>query len=171
MVWGILYVIYLGNPWYEASHQSVKCTNLSPSFKVTIFKGFHMTQLLICTCFFLRSLCQRRSQRMLKRWDDHCINVYVHWFSVVLNHCWVYSQVVVWKRYSELKKLHGELAYTHRNLFRRQEEFPPFPRAQVFGKTKRTQKDRLENCWDGKGIIKQKRKCVYYKEQFDILWF
>ncbi|XP_043099346.1 sorting nexin-15 [Puntigrus tetrazona] len=44
------------------------------------------------------------------------------------------KEVVVWKRYSELKKLHGELAYTHRNLFRRQEEFPSFPRAQVFGR-------------------------------------
>lgn len=43
------------------------------------------------------------------------------------------KEVVVWKRFSELKKLHGELAYTHRNLFRRMEEFPPFPRAQVFG--------------------------------------
>ncbi|XP_026122557.1 sorting nexin-15-like [Carassius auratus] len=44
------------------------------------------------------------------------------------------KEVVVWKRYSELKKLHGELAYTHRNLFRRLEEFPSFPRAQVFGR-------------------------------------
>ncbi|MCI4377378.1 hypothetical protein PGIGA_G00202820 [Pangasianodon gigas] len=44
------------------------------------------------------------------------------------------KEVVVWRRYTELKKLHGELAYTHRNLFRRQEEFPPFPRAQVFGR-------------------------------------
>ncbi|KAL0970699.1 hypothetical protein UPYG_G00245890, partial [Umbra pygmaea] len=44
------------------------------------------------------------------------------------------KEVVVWRRYSELKKLHGDLAYTHRNLFRREEEFPPFPRAQVFGR-------------------------------------
>ncbi|KAL4648898.1 sorting nexin-15 [Arapaima gigas] len=44
------------------------------------------------------------------------------------------KEVVVWKRYTELKKLHGELSYTHRNLFRKQEEFPPFPRAQVFGR-------------------------------------
>ncbi|KAK5610880.1 hypothetical protein CRENBAI_025001 [Crenichthys baileyi] len=44
------------------------------------------------------------------------------------------KEVVVWKRFSELKKLHGELTYTHRNLFRRQEEFPAFPRAQVFGR-------------------------------------
>ncbi|XP_034020698.1 sorting nexin-15 isoform X2 [Thalassophryne amazonica] len=44
------------------------------------------------------------------------------------------KEVVVWRRFSELKKLHGELAYTHRNLFRRQEEFPPFPGSQVFGR-------------------------------------
>ncbi|XP_008707209.1 sorting nexin-15 isoform X2 [Ursus maritimus] len=43
-------------------------------------------------------------------------------------------QVVVWKRYSDFRKLHGDLAYTHRNLFRRLEEFPAFPRAQVFGR-------------------------------------
>uniref|UniRef100_A0A8C6TY88 Sorting nexin 15 n=1 Tax=Neogobius melanostomus TaxID=47308 RepID=A0A8C6TY88_9GOBI len=44
------------------------------------------------------------------------------------------KEVVVWRRFSELKKLHGEMAFTHRNLFRREEEFPPFPRAQVFGR-------------------------------------
>ena len=44
------------------------------------------------------------------------------------------KEVEVWRRFSELKKLHGELAYTHRNLFRRQEDFPPFPRAQLFGR-------------------------------------
>nr|XP_033507745.1 sorting nexin-15 [Epinephelus lanceolatus] len=44
------------------------------------------------------------------------------------------KEVVVWRRFSELKKLHGELAYTHRKLFRRQEEFPSFPRSQVFGR-------------------------------------
>ncbi|XP_057362902.1 sorting nexin-15 isoform X3 [Manis pentadactyla] len=44
------------------------------------------------------------------------------------------KEVVVWKRYSDFRKLHGDLAYTHRNLFRRLEEFPAFPRAQVFGK-------------------------------------
>lgn len=44
------------------------------------------------------------------------------------------KEVLVWRRFSELKKLHGELAYTHRNLFRREEEFPHFPPAQVFGR-------------------------------------
>ncbi|XP_077355464.1 sorting nexin-15 [Festucalex cinctus] len=46
------------------------------------------------------------------------------------------KEVVVWTRYSELKKLHSELAYTHRNLFRREEEFPPFPPANIFGKAR-----------------------------------
>ncbi|XP_068922421.1 sorting nexin-15 isoform X3 [Petaurus breviceps papuanus] len=46
----------------------------------------------------------------------------------------VTAQVVVWKRYSDFRRLHGDLAYTHRNLFRRLEEFPAFPRAQVFGR-------------------------------------
>ncbi|XP_048370108.1 sorting nexin-15 [Sphaerodactylus townsendi] len=44
------------------------------------------------------------------------------------------KEIVVWKRYSDFKKLHGDLAYTHRNLFRRLEDFPPFPKAQVFGR-------------------------------------
>ncbi|XP_074129626.1 sorting nexin-15 isoform X3 [Sminthopsis crassicaudata] len=44
------------------------------------------------------------------------------------------KEVVVWKRYSDFRRLHGDLAYTHRNLFRRLEEFPAFPRAQVFGR-------------------------------------
>ncbi|XP_051918586.1 sorting nexin-15 [Hippocampus zosterae] len=44
------------------------------------------------------------------------------------------KEVVVWTRYSELKKLHTELANTHKNLFRRDEEFPPFPPAQIFGR-------------------------------------
>lgn len=44
------------------------------------------------------------------------------------------KEIVVWKRYSDFKKLHADLAYTHRNLFRRLEDFPPFPRAQLFGR-------------------------------------
>ncbi|KAM5138900.1 sorting nexin-15 [Mantella aurantiaca] len=44
------------------------------------------------------------------------------------------KEIVVWKRYSDFKKLHGELSYTHRNLFQRTQEFPAFPKAQVFGR-------------------------------------
>ncbi|XP_061461621.1 sorting nexin-15 isoform X2 [Rhineura floridana] len=44
------------------------------------------------------------------------------------------KEIVVWRRYSDFKKLHGDLAYTHRNLFRRLEDFPSFPKAQVFGR-------------------------------------
>ncbi|KAM9827356.1 sorting nexin-15 [Neosynchiropus ocellatus] len=57
------------------------------------------------------------------------------------------KEVMVWKRFSELKKLHGELAFTHRNLFRRQEEFPPFPRSQVFGRF-------------DEGVIEERRKAA-----------
>uniref|UniRef100_A0A803SPP7 PX domain-containing protein n=1 Tax=Anolis carolinensis TaxID=28377 RepID=A0A803SPP7_ANOCA len=46
------------------------------------------------------------------------------------------KEIVVWKRYSDFKKLHSDLAYTHRNLFRRMEDFPSFPRAQVFGEAR-----------------------------------
>uniref|UniRef100_A0A8D0GBA2 Sorting nexin-15 n=1 Tax=Sphenodon punctatus TaxID=8508 RepID=A0A8D0GBA2_SPHPU len=44
------------------------------------------------------------------------------------------KEIGVWKRYSDFKKLHGDLAYVHRNLFRRLEDFPAFPKAQVFGR-------------------------------------
>ncbi|XP_030425461.1 sorting nexin-15 isoform X2 [Gopherus evgoodei] len=44
------------------------------------------------------------------------------------------KEITVWKRYSDFKKLHGDLSYIHRNLFRRMEEFPTFPKAQVFGR-------------------------------------
>ncbi|KAF7235177.1 Sorting nexin-15 [Varanus komodoensis] len=44
------------------------------------------------------------------------------------------KEIVVWKRYSDFKKLHGDLGYIHRNLFRRLEDFPAFPKAQVFGR-------------------------------------
>lgn len=63
------------------------------------------------------------------------------------------KEVVVWRRFSELKKLHGELAFTHRNLFRREEEFPPFPRAQVFG--------RFEDA-----VIEERRKAAEAMFQF-----
>ncbi|XP_041037750.1 sorting nexin-15 isoform X2 [Carcharodon carcharias] len=43
-------------------------------------------------------------------------------------------EITVFKRYSDFKKLHSELSYIHRNLFRKSEEFPAFPRAQVFGR-------------------------------------
>ncbi|KAJ8008487.1 hypothetical protein DPEC_G00105390 [Dallia pectoralis] len=63
------------------------------------------------------------------------------------------KEVVVWRRYSELKKLHGELAYTHRNLFRREEEFPPFSPAHLFG--------RFED-----GVIEERRSAAEIMLQF-----
>lgn len=43
-------------------------------------------------------------------------------------------QIIVWKRYSDFKKLHKELWQIHRNLFRHSELFPPFAKGIVFGK-------------------------------------
>lgn len=44
------------------------------------------------------------------------------------------SETVVWRRYSDFKKLHRDLAYIHRNLFRRSEEFPAFAKPTIFGR-------------------------------------
>uniref|UniRef100_S4RF22 PX domain-containing protein n=1 Tax=Petromyzon marinus TaxID=7757 RepID=S4RF22_PETMA len=45
------------------------------------------------------------------------------------------SETVVWRRYSDFKKLHRDLAYIHRNLFRRRsEEFPAFAKPTIFGR-------------------------------------
>lgn len=47
-------------------------------------------------------------------------------------------QIIVWKRYSDFKKLHKELWQIHRNLFRHSELFPPFAKGTVFGKCSST---------------------------------
>uniref|UniRef100_A0A8C4NDG8 PX domain-containing protein n=1 Tax=Eptatretus burgeri TaxID=7764 RepID=A0A8C4NDG8_EPTBU len=55
------------------------------------------------------------------------------------------QETVVWRRYSDFRKLHRDLLYIHRNLFRKEEEFPPFPKPTVFG--------RFEEA-----VIKERRK-------------
>ena len=42
-------------------------------------------------------------------------------------------QVVVWRRYNDIKRLYKALSYLHQTLHRK-EEFPPFSRSKVFGK-------------------------------------
>ncbi|XP_064408027.1 sorting nexin-15 isoform X2 [Latimeria chalumnae] len=59
----------------------------------------------------------------------------------------VTARIVLWKRYSDFKKLHSELSYIHRNLFRRLEEFPAFPKAQVFGRFEAS-------------VIEERRRCA-----------
>ncbi|TKC35818.1 hypothetical protein EI555_019790, partial [Monodon monoceros] len=44
----------------------------------------------------------------------------------------VTARIIVWKRYSDFKKLHKELWQIHKNLFRRSELFPPFAKGIVF---------------------------------------
>ncbi|XP_036883559.1 ribosomal protein S6 kinase delta-1 isoform X2 [Sturnira hondurensis] len=42
--------------------------------------------------------------------------------------------IIIWKRYSDFKKLHKELWQIHKNLFRHSELFPPFAKGIVFGR-------------------------------------
>ncbi|XP_064411653.1 ribosomal protein S6 kinase delta-1 isoform X2 [Latimeria chalumnae] len=44
------------------------------------------------------------------------------------------QEIVVWKRYSDFKKLHKDLWQIHKNLYRQSELFPPFAKAKVFGR-------------------------------------
>uniref|UniRef100_UPI00358F2C58 sorting nexin-15-like isoform X3 n=1 Tax=Myxine glutinosa TaxID=7769 RepID=UPI00358F2C58 len=55
------------------------------------------------------------------------------------------QETVVWRRYSDFRKLHRDLLYIHRNLFRKEEEFPTFPKPTMFG--------RFEEA-----VIKERRK-------------
>ncbi|XP_048381084.1 sorting nexin-15 isoform X2 [Stegostoma tigrinum] len=65
------------------------------------------------------------------------------------------KEITVYKRYSDFKKLHSELSYIHRNLFRKSEEFPAFPRAQVFG--------RFDEY-----VIEERRRCAEAMLQFTV---
>ncbi|XP_078389125.1 sorting nexin-15 isoform X2 [Cetorhinus maximus] len=65
------------------------------------------------------------------------------------------TEITVFKRYSDFKKLHSELSYIHRNLFRKSEEFPAFPRAQVFGRF-------------DEAVIEERRRCAEEMLQFTV---
>ncbi|KAG8443749.1 hypothetical protein GDO86_009068 [Hymenochirus boettgeri] len=63
------------------------------------------------------------------------------------------QEIVVWKRYSDFKKLHRDLWQIHKNLFRQQELFPPFAKAKLFG--------RFDEC-----VIEERRQCAEDLLQF-----
>ncbi|KAL2082178.1 hypothetical protein ACEWY4_021996 [Coilia grayii] len=44
------------------------------------------------------------------------------------------QEIVVWKRYSDFRKLHRDLWQIHRNLYRHSHLFPPFAKATLFGR-------------------------------------
>ncbi|XP_012589654.1 PREDICTED: ribosomal protein S6 kinase delta-1 [Condylura cristata] len=62
-------------------------------------------------------------------------------------------KIIVWKRYSDFKKLHKELWQIHKNLFRHSELFPPFAKGKVFG--------RFDD-----GVIEERRQCAEDLLQF-----
>uniref|UniRef100_A0A2K5EYL9 Ribosomal protein S6 kinase delta-1 n=1 Tax=Aotus nancymaae TaxID=37293 RepID=A0A2K5EYL9_AOTNA len=63
------------------------------------------------------------------------------------------QEIIVWKRYSDFKKLHKELWQIHRNLFRHSELFPPFAKGIVFGRFDET-------------VIEERRQCAEDLLQF-----
>ncbi|NXA46051.1 KS6C1 kinase, partial [Nothocercus julius] len=62
-------------------------------------------------------------------------------------------QIVVWKRYSDFKKLHKDLWQIHKNLCRHTELFPPFAKAILFGRFDET-------------VIEERRQCAEDLLQF-----
>ncbi|XP_069897615.1 ribosomal protein S6 kinase delta-1 isoform X6 [Dipodomys merriami] len=63
------------------------------------------------------------------------------------------QEIIVWKRYSDFKKLHKELWQIHKNLFRHSELFPPFAKGIVFGRFDKT-------------VIEERRQCAEDLLQF-----
>ncbi|XP_048391975.2 ribosomal protein S6 kinase delta-1 isoform X2 [Stegostoma tigrinum] len=65
----------------------------------------------------------------------------------------VTARIVVWKRYSDFKKLHKELWQLHKTLYRHPELFPPFAKGKVFGRFDET-------------VIEERRQCAEDLLQF-----
>uniref|UniRef100_UPI00398E6BDD ribosomal protein S6 kinase delta-1 isoform X2 n=1 Tax=Pristiophorus japonicus TaxID=55135 RepID=UPI00398E6BDD len=63
------------------------------------------------------------------------------------------QEIVVWKRYSDFKKLHKELWQLHKTLYRHPELFPPFAKGKVFGRFDET-------------VIEERRQCAEDLLQF-----
>uniref|UniRef100_A0A8C7EFU1 PX domain-containing protein n=1 Tax=Nothoprocta perdicaria TaxID=30464 RepID=A0A8C7EFU1_NOTPE len=63
------------------------------------------------------------------------------------------QEIIVWKRYSDFKKLHKELWQIHKNLCRHTELFPPFAKAILFGRFDET-------------VIEERRQCAEDLLQF-----
>ncbi|NWV01594.1 KS6C1 kinase, partial [Upupa epops] len=63
------------------------------------------------------------------------------------------QEIVVWKRYSDFKKLHKDLWHIHKNLCRHTELFPPFAKAILFGRFDET-------------VIEERRQCAEDLLQF-----
>ncbi|XP_054678685.1 ribosomal protein S6 kinase delta-1 isoform X3 [Grus americana] len=63
------------------------------------------------------------------------------------------QEIVLWKRYSDFKKLHKDLWQIHKNLCRHTELFPPFAKAIVFGRFDET-------------VIEERRQCAEDLLQF-----
>ncbi|KAM9154372.1 ribosomal protein S6 kinase delta-1 [Pangshura tecta] len=63
------------------------------------------------------------------------------------------QEIIVWKRYSDFKKLHKDLWQIHKNIYKHTELFPPFAKAIVFGRF-------------DESVIKERRQCAEDLLQF-----
>uniref|UniRef100_A0A8D1VY61 Ribosomal protein S6 kinase delta-1 n=1 Tax=Sus scrofa TaxID=9823 RepID=A0A8D1VY61_PIG len=71
------------------------------------------------------------------------------------------QEIIVWKRYSDFKKLHKELWQIHKNLFRHSELFPPFAKGIVFAYDLEEASGRFDET-----VIEERRQCAEDLLQF-----
>uniref|UniRef100_A0A8D1PYP1 Ribosomal protein S6 kinase delta-1 n=4 Tax=Sus scrofa TaxID=9823 RepID=A0A8D1PYP1_PIG len=71
------------------------------------------------------------------------------------------QEIIVWKRYSDFKKLHKELWQIHKSLFRHSELFPPFAKGIVFAYDLEEASGRFDET-----VIEERRQCAEDLLQF-----
>ncbi|KYO43619.1 ribosomal protein S6 kinase delta-1 isoform D [Alligator mississippiensis] len=75
--------------------------------------------------------------------------------------------IVVWKRYSDFKKLHKDLWQIHKNLYRHTELFPPFAKAIVFGRFDETVIEERRQCAEDLLQFSANIPALYNSKQFE----
>ncbi|KYO43616.1 ribosomal protein S6 kinase delta-1 isoform X2 [Alligator mississippiensis] len=77
------------------------------------------------------------------------------------------QEIVVWKRYSDFKKLHKDLWQIHKNLYRHTELFPPFAKAIVFGRFDETVIEERRQCAEDLLQFSANIPALYNSKQFE----
>ncbi|XP_039594029.1 ribosomal protein S6 kinase delta-1 [Polypterus senegalus] len=77
------------------------------------------------------------------------------------------QEVIVWKRYSDFRKLHKELWQIHKNLHRQPELFPPFAKAKVFGRFDEVVIEERRQCSEDLLQFSANIPALFNSEHFD----
>uniref|UniRef100_A0A8D0HT52 Ribosomal protein S6 kinase C1 n=1 Tax=Sphenodon punctatus TaxID=8508 RepID=A0A8D0HT52_SPHPU len=77
------------------------------------------------------------------------------------------QEIVIWKRYSDFKKLHKDLWQIHKNLYRHTELFPPFAKAIVFGRFDETVIEERRQCAEDLLQFSANIPVLYNSKQFE----